>query len=201
MTNAEFAARTGHERQWIVERTGIRGAPHRRRVPGLERPRAGGGRAALDAAGVRAEDIDLIIVATSTPDKVFPSTACLLQRKLGTRIARPSTCRRSAAGSSTRWRSPTMLSARPGTAARWSSAPRCSRAFSTATIAAPACSSATAPARWCLHGTTSPASSPSELHADGTQVDILCVPGNVCGGRIVGSPYCRWRASRCSSSR
>ena len=40
-------------------------------------------RRALDAAGVAAADIDLIIVATSTPDFIFPSTACLLQAKLG----------------------------------------------------------------------------------------------------------------------
>ena len=38
---------------------------------------------ALEAAGVDAKDIDLIIVATSTPDMVFPSTACILQNKLG----------------------------------------------------------------------------------------------------------------------
>ena len=38
---------------------------------------------AIGAAGLDAQDIDLIIVATTTPDKVFPSTACIVQRRLG----------------------------------------------------------------------------------------------------------------------
>ncbi len=42
-------------------------------------------REAMDAAGIEAGDIDLIIVATTTPDKVFPSTACIVQRQLGVR--------------------------------------------------------------------------------------------------------------------
>jgi hypothetical protein len=61
------------------------------------------GRRALQAAGCEANDLDLIIVATSTPDFVFPSTAALLQHKLGNPTARrPSTCRRCAADSSMR---------------------------------------------------------------------------------------------------
>ena len=68
---------------WIVERTGIRarhfaadGVP----CSDLALPAA---RAALESAGRAAADLDLIIVATSTPDMVFPSTACILQAKLG----------------------------------------------------------------------------------------------------------------------
>ena len=69
--------------QWIVERTGIRArhfaAPD---VPAsdLAVPAA---RAALEAAGLQPGDIDLIVVATSTPDMVFPSTAAIVQHKLG----------------------------------------------------------------------------------------------------------------------
>jgi hypothetical protein len=77
-------------------------APLRRRRRHQQRPGrpcrapcAGGGRP-------QAADIDLIIVATSTPDMVFPSTACILQNKLGIVGARPSTCRRCARASSMR---------------------------------------------------------------------------------------------------
>ncbi|HBC33047.1 MAG TPA: 3-oxoacyl-ACP synthase, partial [Marinobacter adhaerens] len=38
---------------------------------------------AIDAAGISAQDIDLIVFATSTPDKIFPSSACILQARLG----------------------------------------------------------------------------------------------------------------------
>ena len=69
--------------QWIIERTGIRArhfaAPEVASSDlGLEAARH-----ALEAAGRSASDIDLIIVATSTPDMVFPSAACIVQQKLG----------------------------------------------------------------------------------------------------------------------
>lgn len=68
---------------WIVERTGIRArhfAP-----PGVAASDLAleASRRALDAAGRRVDEVDLVIVATSTPDYVFPSTAALLQAKLG----------------------------------------------------------------------------------------------------------------------
>ena len=97
VTNAELVEElaqrgieTSHE--WIVERTGIHA---RHFVAGdvcASDMAADAARAAIAAAGCSASDIDLIIVATSTPDMVFPSTACILQHKLG--IA-PS-CRQSA---------------------------------------------------------------------------------------------------------
>ncbi len=68
---------------WIVERTGIR----QRHIAALEVTSSELGTqaalAALQAAGMQAKDIDLIICATSTPDFVFPSAACLIQAKLG----------------------------------------------------------------------------------------------------------------------
>ena len=69
--------------QWIVERTGIRTrhiAADGETTCDLAEQAA---RRAMAAAGKTADDIDLIIFATTTPDKVFPSTACLLQRRLG----------------------------------------------------------------------------------------------------------------------
>ena len=68
---------------WIVERTGIR-ARHFAAEGELSSDLAlHAARAALQAAGRHADDVDLIIVATSTPDMVFPSTATILQHKLG----------------------------------------------------------------------------------------------------------------------
>lgn len=71
--------------QWIRERTGIR-----KRHIAVEGQTTcdlaeAASRQALEAAGVDPEELDLIIVATTTPDKVFPSTACLLQKRLGNR--------------------------------------------------------------------------------------------------------------------
>ena len=71
--------------EWIVERTGIQ----TRHIagPGVNSSDLAleAARRALAAAGCAAEDIDLVIVATSTPDYIFPSTATLLQDKLGIR--------------------------------------------------------------------------------------------------------------------
>ncbi|MBB4010891.1 3-oxoacyl-[acyl-carrier-protein] synthase-3 [Niveibacterium umoris] len=84
VSNDELVAR-GIETSdsWIIERTGIRF----RHIAesGLTSSMLGAeaARRALDAAGLAASDVDLIIVATSTPDKVFPSTACLVQAALG----------------------------------------------------------------------------------------------------------------------
>ena len=88
VTNADLAAELAAKGvetsdQWIVERTGIR-ARHFA-APEVSTSDLGvqAARQALEAAGARAEDIDLIIVATSTPDMIFPSAACILQHKLG----------------------------------------------------------------------------------------------------------------------
>lgn len=69
--------------QWITERTGIR----KRHIAAPDETTGDlaefAARAALDAANIAADSIDLIILATTTPDRVFPSTACLLQQRLG----------------------------------------------------------------------------------------------------------------------
>ena len=69
--------------EWIQERTGIK----RRHIAGEGETTGSMGleaaKRAMEMAGVSAEDIDLIILGTATPDKVFPSTACIIQRRLG----------------------------------------------------------------------------------------------------------------------
>ena len=83
MTNHDFAARLETSDAWIRERTGI----VERHIADKSQTSSDlaleAARQALKAADVKPEAIDLIIVATSTPDFVFPSTACLLQAKLG----------------------------------------------------------------------------------------------------------------------
>lgn len=72
---------TSHE--WILERTGI--LARHFADPSVSSSQLGfdASRRAIDAAGLQPSDIDLIVCATSTPDMVFPSTACLIQRELG----------------------------------------------------------------------------------------------------------------------
>lgn len=83
VTNKDLEKKVDTSDQWIVERTGIR----ERRVAGPEETTSTmaleAARRALAAAELQPQDIDLIIVATTTPDLVFPATACLLQRALG----------------------------------------------------------------------------------------------------------------------
>lgn len=83
LTNAELAQQVDTSDEWIVTRTGIR----ERRIAAPDELTSDlalkACRAALESAGITAADIDLIIVATTTPDVVFPSTACILQDKLG----------------------------------------------------------------------------------------------------------------------
>lgn len=69
--------------EWITERTGIRQRHLVERGVTTSVLATRAARAALAAAGVEAASIDLILVATSTPDVVFPSTACLVQKALG----------------------------------------------------------------------------------------------------------------------
>lgn len=83
VTNAMLAERVDTSDEWIVSRTGI----HARHIAAENEKTSDlalhAARAAVADAGLEAGDIDLIIVATTTPDMVFPSTACLLQEKLG----------------------------------------------------------------------------------------------------------------------
>jgi len=83
MTNAELEKLVDTSDEWITSRTGIR--ERRIAAPGQFTSDLGAeaARRAMARAGVKAEEIDLIIVATITPDMPFPSTACLVQSKIG----------------------------------------------------------------------------------------------------------------------
>ena len=83
LTNHDLEKMVDTSDEWIVDRTGIR----KRHIAAADETTCDlaeqAARRAMSAAGKEAHDIDLVIVATTTPDQVFPSTACLLQQRLG----------------------------------------------------------------------------------------------------------------------
>lgn len=87
VTNYDLEKKIETSHDWIVERTGI----HQRYIASEGETAtsfgANAARSALENAGIDATDIDLIVVATSTPDKVYPSTATLIQAELGNQRA------------------------------------------------------------------------------------------------------------------
>ncbi|HEY2574261.1 MAG TPA: beta-ketoacyl-ACP synthase III [Verrucomicrobiaceae bacterium] len=87
MTNDDLARIVETTDEWIASRTGIR----QRRIAAAGEATsdlaAAAARSALENAGVKATELDLIIVATVTPDMFFPSTSCLVQKKIGAKNA------------------------------------------------------------------------------------------------------------------
>lgn len=83
VTNSDLAKIVDTSDEWIVSRTGIRERHYAADDQNASDLALDASKRALHAAHVHADEIDLIIVATSTPDMVFPSTACILQDKLG----------------------------------------------------------------------------------------------------------------------
>ena len=83
LTNAELEKMVETSDEWIVTRTGMR----ERRIAGDDEPTsvmaAGAAKQALESAGISGEEVDLIIVATVTPDMPFPSTACMVHDAIG----------------------------------------------------------------------------------------------------------------------
>jgi len=83
ITNHELSKTVDTTHEWIVERTGIHERRFASKDQGTSDLAVNAARMALDHAGVKAEEIDLIIVGTATPDETFPSTGTIVQHKLG----------------------------------------------------------------------------------------------------------------------
>jgi 3-oxoacyl-[acyl-carrier-protein] synthase-3 len=83
LTNADLEAMVDTTDEWIVSRTGIRQRHIAAEGEFTSDLSVEAARRALVSAGIEASEIDLIIIATTTPDRIFPSTACLVQDKLG----------------------------------------------------------------------------------------------------------------------
>ena len=174
--------------QWIIERTGIR-ARHFA-DDGVFASDMGvlAAQAALEAAGRTAKDIDLIIVATSTPDMVFPSTAAIVQHKLGI-AGCPAFDLQAVCSGFVYALTVADAMIRAGTArkALVIGTEVFSRLldFNDRTTCVLFGDGAGAVV---LEASDTPGILASDLHADGKHVGILCVPGHVSGGQVTGQP-------------
>lgn len=177
--------------EWIVERTGIRFrhfAADGVNASDLALPAC---QAALAAAGRRAEDVDLIIVATSTPDMVFPSTATLLQNKLGVHGCAAFDVQAVCSGFVYALTvADALIKTGSASCALVVGAEVFSRIldFNDRTTCVLFGDGAGAVV---LEASAEPGILASDLHADGRHADILCTPGTVAGGQVVGSPLLR----------
>ena len=177
--------------EWIVERTGIRQrhlAHASQTSSDLAFPAA---RAAMESAGVGADEIDLIIVATSTPDFVFPSTACILQAKLGIKNCPAFDVQAVCTGfvyalatadkfiRSGQHKCALVVGAEVfSRILDWNDRGTCVLFGDGAGAVV-------------LQASERPGILSSVLHADGSHAGILCVPGNVSGGKTIGDPLLR----------
>ena len=155
-----------------------------------QRPAVKAAERAIEAAGIDRRAIDLIIVATSTPDFIFPSTASLVQQKLGI---------------TNQCAAFDLQAVCSGFVYALSTADKFIRSGShknVLVIGAEVFSRildfndrttcvlfGDGAGAVLLSASDEPGILSSAMHADGSHVDILCVPGNISGGNIVGSPF------------
>ncbi len=189
VTNDDLAARMDTSDEWIRTRTGIRQRHIAEPSQTASDLGAEASRAALAAAQASAQEVDLIIVATATPDYIFPSTACLMQAKLGVKGCAAFDIQAVCSGF--------VYGLVIADKLIRSGQHRCalvvgSEVYSrildwndrgTAVLFGDGAGAVV------LKADARPGVLGSVLHADGSYANILSVPGNVCGGKIVGSPF------------
>ncbi len=188
VTNADLAAKVDTSDEWIRQRTGIC-----ERHIAAENENASdlalkASQRALEAAGISAAQLDLIIVATSTPDMVFPSTACILQAKLGAKGMPAFDVQAVCSGfvyalatadqfmHSGRYEHILVVGAEVfSRILDWEDRGTCVLFGDGAGAVV-------------LKRSDKPGILSAPLHADGSHAGILSVPGSVCGGKISGRP-------------
>jgi 3-oxoacyl-[acyl-carrier-protein] synthase-3 len=193
LTNADLVAELAvkgveSSDEWIVERTGIRARHFAADGVYSSDLALEACKKALEAAGVAAQDIDLIIVATSTPDMVFPSTACILQNKLGANGGAAFDVQAVCSGFVYALTvADAMIQTGAANKALVVGAEVFSRIldFNDRTTCVLFGDGAGAVV---LEASDTPGILASDLHADGKHVGILCVPGHVSGGNVLGDP-------------
>jgi len=194
VSNSELIARYSLESndQWIVERTGIR-SRH------LADPGIGASdlafeacKYALEAAGRNPIDVDLIIVATSTPDFIFPSTAAILQHKLGIANDSPAFDLQAVCSGFVYALTVAEKFIRSGASkcALVVGAEVFSRILdwkdrSTCVLFGDGAGAVV------LEASDQPGILATAIHADGSHHGILSVPGQMCGGQPIGDPFLR----------
>jgi 3-oxoacyl-[acyl-carrier-protein] synthase III len=186
-------ARNGIETSdlWIVERTGIKARHFARENDVCSDLAIKAARQALEAADCDAASIDLIIVATSTPDMIFPSTACIVQQKLGVKGCPAFDVQAVCSGFVYALTiADSMIRTGAASKALVIGAEVFSRIldFNDRTTCVLFGDGAGAVV---LQGSASPGILASELHADGRHANILCTPGTVAGGKVLGDPLLR----------
>ncbi len=191
VTNDELARTVDTSDEWVRTRTGIRSrhvAAEGQLASDLALPAS---QRALQSAGLRPADIDLIIVATTTPDIIFPSTACILQSKLGI-AGCPAFDVQAVCSGFVYALTIADLFIRSGQAKHvlvvgtevysrildWSDRSTCVL-FGDGAGAV------------ILAASEKPGILATKLHADGSHKEMLCVPGSVNGGKVWGSPFVR----------
>lgn len=196
VTNHDLAAELAKRNietsdDWIVERTGIR--QRHLADPGVTTSQLAteAARRALLDAGVQASELDLIIVATSTPDHIFPSTACLVQAALGTKGGAAFDVQAVCSGfvyalttadafiQAGRARTALVIGAEVfSSILDWNDRATCVLFGDGAGAVV-------------LRADDQPGILAATLGADGSQMNILCASGNVAHGSVVGDPFLR----------
>jgi 3-oxoacyl-[acyl-carrier-protein] synthase-3 len=188
LTNRELERLVDTTDEWVLTRTGIR----QRHVAADDQNASdlalAASRKAIEAAGIPVQDIGLIIVATTTPDMIFPSTACLLQAKLGVRGCPAFDVQAVCSG----------FVYGLATANQFIRSGQCRNALvvgtevysriidwsdrSTCVLFGDGAGAVV------LTGDSVPGILSSHLHADGSYAEMLSVPGTVAGGKVRGRP-------------
>jgi 3-oxoacyl-[acyl-carrier-protein] synthase III len=189
MTNEDFARRLDTSDAWIRSRTGIVQRHIAEDSQGSSDLALHAARRALEAADLAANDVDLIVLATSTPDYIFPSTACLLQAKLGVKGCAAFDVQAVCSGfvyalatadsfiRSGQYKRALVVGAEVfSRILDWNDRGTCVLFGDGAGAAV-------------LVADSKPGIHASVLRADGSQAAMLSVPGNVCRGSVVGSPF------------
>ena len=189
VTNDDLAKQMDTTDEWIRTRTGIR----QRHIAEPSQASSDLGveasREALAAARIIPQEIDLIIAATATPDYIFPSTACIMQAKLGMKGCAAFDIQAVCSGF--------VYALAIADKMIRSGQHRCALIVGTEVYSrildwkdrGTAVLFGDGAGAVILRADSKPGIMASVLHADGSYVDILSVPGNVCGGKIVGSPF------------
>lgn len=194
ISNAALIATHGLESsdEWIVERTGICSRHLAEMGVSSSDLALEASRRALQAAGRKPEDVDLIIVATSTPDFVFPSTAALLQNKLGITHGAPAFDVQAVCSGFVYALTIAEKFIRSGShkCALVVGAEVFSRILDwrdrgTCVLFGDGAGAVV------LEASDQPGLLASAFHADGSHHGILSVPGQVCGGAVTGDPFLR----------
>jgi 3-oxoacyl-[acyl-carrier-protein] synthase-3 len=188
LTNADLAGTVDTSDEWIQQRTGIRErhiAADNEKASDLALQAS---RRALEMAGITADQLSLIIVATTTPDMVFPSTACILQSKLGVKNMPAFDVQAVCSGfvyalntadlyiKSGQYEYILVVGAEVySRILDWSDRGTCVLFGDGAGAVV-------------LKRSSTPGILASRLHADGSHADILSVPGQVCRGAVSGTP-------------